>query len=141
MTDARGPLIVVGIDGSDASKHALRWAVGQAELSGAELVALTAWHLPEMYGYVSRDYDVDAANMLEGVLKEVLEPPPAVTVRSRVVEGRAASVLIEASKDADLVVLGTRGRGGFEGMLLGSVSQHTVQHAACPVVVVPRAEK
>jgi nucleotide-binding universal stress UspA family protein len=138
MTNAPGSLIVVGIDGSEASKHALRWAVRQAEQTGAELVALTAWHLPEMYGYVSRDYDVDAANMLEGVLKEVLDPPPPVTERSRVVEGRAASVLIEASKDADLLVVGTRGHGGFEGMLLGSVSQHTVQHAACPVVVVPR---
>lgn len=138
MTSAPAPLIVVGIDGSQSSKHALRWAVRQAEQTGAELVALAAWHLPEMYGYVGRDYDVDAATMLQGVLKEVLDPPPPVTVRPRVVEGRAATVLIEASKDADLLVVGTRGHGGFEGMLLGSVSQHTVQHATCPVVVVPK---
>ena len=137
MTEAHEPVVVVGIDGSESSKHALRWAVRQAQLTGAELVALTAWHLPEMYGYVSRDYDVDAANMLDRVLKEVLDPPPEVRVTPRVVEGRTASVLIDASKDADLLVLGTRGHGGFEGMLLGSVSQHCVNHAACPVVVVP----
>lgn len=138
MTEAPEPIVVVGVDGSQSSKHALRWAVRQAELTGAELVAVTAWHLPEMYGYVSRDYDVDAANILNRVLKGVLDPPPAVQVTPRVVEGRAASVLIEASKDADLLVLGTRGHGGFEGMLLGSVSQHCVHHAACPVVVVPQ---
>lgn len=138
MTEARHAVTVVGIDGSESSKDALRWAARQAELTGTELVAITAWHLPEMYGYVSRDYDVDAANMLDRVLKEVLDPPPAVRVTPRVVEGRTASVLIEASNDADLLVLGTRGHGGFEGMLLGSVSQHCVHHSACPVVIVPR---
>lgn len=141
MTEAHEPVVVVGIDGAESSKQALRWAVRQAKLTGAELVAVTAWHLPEMYGYVSRDYDVDAANLLDRVLTEVLDPLPAVQVTPRVVEGRAASVLIEASKEAELLVLGTRGHGGFEGMLLGSVSQHCVHHAACPVVVVPQRKR
>ncbi|GAB2731415.1 universal stress protein [Nocardioides pakistanensis] len=141
MPEAHEPVVVVGIDGSESSKQALRWAVRQAELTGAELVAVTAWHLPEMYAYVSRDYDVDAANLLDGVLKEVLDPPPDVPVTRRVMEGRAASVLIDASQDADLLVLGTRGHGGFEGMLLGSVTQHCVHHAACPVVVVPQTQE
>lgn len=140
MTESHQPSIVVGVDGSESSKQALRWAVRQAELTGVELVAVTAWHLPEMYAYVSRDYDVDAANLLDQVLKEVLDPIPAVQVTPRVVEGRPASVLIDESKAADLLVLGTRGHGGFEGMLLGSVSQHCVHHADCPVVVVPQTK-
>lgn len=134
-------VVVVGIDGSESSKDALRWAVRQAEMTGAELVAVTAWHLPEMYAYVSRDYDVDAADLVDCVLKEVLDPSLTVQVTPRVVEGRAASVLIDASKDADVLVLGTRGHGGFAGLLLGSVSQHCVHHAACPVVVVPPGKR
>jgi nucleotide-binding universal stress UspA family protein len=137
MPETDRPIVAVGIDGSESSKQPLRWAAKQAKRTGAELVAVTAWHLPEMYGYVSRDYDVDAANLLDRVLKEVLDPPPSARVTPRVVEGRTAPVLIGASKDTDLLVLGTRGHGGFEGMLLGSVSQHCVHDAPCPVVAVP----
>ncbi|MFC5177716.1 universal stress protein [Nocardioides taihuensis] len=135
--DAREPVVVVGVDGSESSKHALRWAARQAELSRARLVAITAWHLPEIYGYVPRDHAHDAETMLRGVVEEVLGASPPVPLEPRVVEGRPAAVLIEASRNADLIVLGTRGHGGFEGMLLGSVSQHCVHHAVCPVVVVP----
>ena len=136
MPDAHGP-VVVGVDGSSSSREALRWAARYAQLAGAELLALIAWHLPEIYAYTGRDYEEDSRKQLEALLLEVLGPEPVVQVTSRVVEGRAAGVLIEASQHAAVLVVGTRGRGGFEGMLLGSVSRHCVEHAACPVVVVP----
>lgn len=136
MTDAHG-LVVVGVDGSPSSREALRWATRYAELTGAELLAVIAWHLPEIYAYTGRDYEEDARRQLETLLMEVLGPEPVVRVTPRVVEGRAAGVLIEESKHAAVLVIGTRGRGGFEGMLLGSVSRHCVEHAACAVVVVP----
>lgn len=131
------PIVVVGIDGSESSKHALRWAARQAEKTGAELVTVTAWHLPDMYRCVSRDCDIDAAQVLEAVLKEVLDPASAVPVTMQAAEGRPATVLLEASKEADLLVLDSHGHGAFDGTLLGSVSQHCLHHATCPVVVVP----
>lgn len=137
MAEPRVPVVVVGVDGSESSKQALRWAARHAEVTGAQLMPVTAWHLPELYAYATRDYEVDAANMLDGVLKEVLDPASTVPVTPRIVQGRAAPVLIAASEEADLLVLGARGHGAFTGMLLGSVSQHCVQHSACPVVVIP----
>lgn len=128
--------IVVGVDGSEPSQEALRWAAHQAQVTGAELVAVIAWHLPEMYGYVGRDYDEDARKALESTLEKVLDPSSPVQVTTRVAEGRPAPVLLETAKDADLLVVGAHGHGFFEGMRLGSVSQHCVHHATCPVVVV-----
>jgi nucleotide-binding universal stress UspA family protein len=136
MNEARAPRIVVGIDGSEPSQDALRWAAQQAQVTGAELVAVIAWHLPEIYAYVNRDYGEDARKALETTLDKVLDPASPVKVSTHVVEGRPASVLLEAAKDADLLVVGAHGHGAFEGMRLGSVSQHCVQHATCPVVVV-----
>jgi nucleotide-binding universal stress UspA family protein len=141
MTKADEPVVVVGVDGSESSRAAVRWAADQAEATGAELVAVIAWHLPEMYAYVSRGYGDDARKMLDATLEKTLDLSSPVKVTTRVLEGRPAAVLLEASKDADLLVVGTRGHGGFEGMLLGSVSQHCVQHATCPVVVVPLSHK
>lgn len=136
MNQARDPRIVVGVDGSEPSQDALRWASQQAQVTGAELVAVIAWHLPEMYGYVGRDYGDDARKALEATLEKVIDPSSPVKVTTRVVEGRPAPVLLDAAKDADLLVVGAHGHGVFEGMRLGSVSQHCVHHATCPVVVV-----
>lgn len=133
-------VIVVGVDGSPSSREALRWAARQAELTGATLRAVEVWHLPNTYGmapdYPDIDFGADVRTELEGILGEVMKDHPDVAVTPVVVEGHPAWVLVEQSQDADLLVVGSHGRGAFTGMLLGSVSQHCVQQAACPVVVV-----
>ncbi|WP_374985813.1 universal stress protein [Streptomyces fradiae] len=133
-------LIVVGVDGSESSRSALRWAARQAALTGAELRPLQAWQLPPAYGMPVDYSDVDVAKQtrrsLDQTIEEVVGAHPEVPVDARVVEGHPAAVLVEASRDADLLVVGSHGRGAFAGMLLGSVSGHCVHHASCPVLVV-----
>lgn len=141
--------IIVGIDGSPSSGEALGWAIEEACLRNAKVVALMAWdylNQPHRPNEDSFDPDFDAARaqafldeLVTDVLREVNRntdlDPAAVEVERRVVLGLPAKVLLEAAADTDLVVVGRRGLGGFKGMLLGSVSQHVVQHAPCPVVV------
>lgn len=128
--------IVVGIDGSAASKDALRQAARYAEMSGDAVHAVIAWHLPEIYGYTPRDYAADARDVLEETIDDVLGPGAHNKVILHVVEGGAAPALLAQCGDAEMLVVGSRGHGGFTGMLLGSVAQHVVQHACCPVLVV-----
>lgn len=134
--------IVVGVDGSEASRDALTWAARQAELTGATLQVIMTWHIPTAaYGAqipMPSDYDfiADSERELGNVVSEVLGPQPGVGVSMVVMEGHPANRLIEASVGADLLVVGSRGHGAFSGMLLGSVSEHCVAHASCPVVVV-----
>jgi nucleotide-binding universal stress UspA family protein len=141
--------IVVGIDGSESSKHALRWAIRQAELTGASVEAINAWEIPLYVGVapmIETGADIEALTKAgEQILAETLaevagEHPPAV-IRTRVVQGHPAFALLQAAEGADLLVLGCRGHGGFVGALLGSVSQYCVQHAACPVVVIREPHK
>ncbi|TVS87014.1 universal stress protein [Mycobacterium helveticum] len=137
--------MVVGVDGSPGSEGALRWAAKQAQLTGAELHAITSWQTPSAYGYYVDYSDADAAaeaqKTLEQVISKSLGTPPSVPVVTSVVKGQPAEVLVEASRSAELLVVGSRGRGTFTAMLLGSVSQHCVQHAACTVVVVRPPQK
>ncbi|AEW99532.1 universal stress protein [Streptantibioticus cattleyicolor] len=134
------PRIVVGIDGSAPSKAALRWAMRQAELSGAVVEPVLARREPleSWYGLAENQsyYDEAAGNYLAEVVDEVLGADRAGEVRPKVVQGHAAAVLVEAAQGADLLVIGHRGLGGLAGSLLGSVSRYCVQHATCPVVVV-----
>lgn len=137
--------IVVGVDGSAGSRQALAWAVEEARLRGATLDVVHAWHEPYVGGYpytlVSYDpgeWEASARELLRKVLAEV--DTAGITVEKVVVHGLAARSLIEAAKGADLVVVGTRGLGGFSGLLLGSVSSHVVHHAPCPTVVVRPGE-
>lgn len=139
MSDG-GRVIVAGVDGSRNSTDALRWAARQAELTGGRVHAVIVWRLPVSYRYAPDYSDVDfvedARKTLDDAVAETLGPKPEVPVVTRVLEGHPAQVLIEATRDADLLVVGSHGHGAFAGMLLGSVSQHCVQHAHCPVVVV-----
>lgn len=136
--------IMVGVDGSPPSRTALTWAAAEAADHGAELVVLTVWErtlLPPMgSGGVPQSPVPDpgqrATEDLLAVIKEELGEDPPVLVQPRAKEGSPAKVLIEHSADADLLVVGTRGRGGFIGLVLGSVSQHVAAYAKCPVTVV-----
>jgi len=122
----------------------LTWAAAEAADHGADLVVLTVWEhtlLPPMgSGGVPPSPVPDpgqrATEDLLTVIKAELGEDPPVVVQPRVKEGNPAEVLIKQSADADLLVVGTRGRGGFKGLLLGSVSQHVAAHAKCPVTVV-----
>lgn len=137
--------IVVGVDGSDGSKAALRWAVGQAELTGAKVEAVAAWEYPATYGWAPMYSDDETLpeltkKQVSETVRDTLGADAADLIGVTVTEGQSAHVLLTSSAGADLLVVGRRGRGGFAGLLLGSVSQHCVHHASCPVVVVPRAE-
>ena len=136
--------IVVGVDGSPGSRKALTWAAAEAADHRAELVVVNVWEhtfLPPAGSVtVSERYVPDpsqaTAEELVGVIKEELGEEPPVIVQPRVKQGSPAKVLIEESGGADLLVVGTRGHGGFAGLVLGSVSQHVAAYAQCPVVVV-----
>lgn len=140
--DATEPKVVVGVDGSPSSYGALRWAVRYAGLVGAGTVdAVAVWELPGLYGWsapaVDMDVDEDEARQrMRKELTDVLGAEAAGSVRTHVVHGNPADVLLRAAEDAEVLVVGSRGRGGFARALLGSVSQHVSQHARCPVVIV-----
>lgn len=139
MTSTR-PLIVVGIDGSEASKDALAWAAHQAQLTGSDIQAVLAWSIPAAYGYVPIAYDVDyegdAGKEAERLVDEVLGIDRAVTVTATAIEGHPAKVLVDAAQHASMLVVGSSGHGAFAGRLLGSVSENCARHATCPVVIV-----
>jgi nucleotide-binding universal stress UspA family protein len=146
-------VIVVGVDHSAGSKEALRFALEEARLRRATLRAVHAWR--DAYigwsgigaGVPPADDDLhefrDAAlSVLDSTLQEAIPDPAGVEVERRLVEGAPAAVLVEESRDADLLVVGSRGLGGFAQLLLGSVSQQCAHHAECPVVIVrPRSAK
>jgi nucleotide-binding universal stress UspA family protein len=136
--------VLVGVDGSLGSRRALAWAANEARQHNAELHVLTAW-LPPVppvgIGYAGYVTDLPDAGQIAAreqadTVERELGDSPDVMVKQETIEGHAAERLIEASADADLVVVGCRGHGGFTGMLLGSVSQHLAAHAKCPVTVI-----
>jgi nucleotide-binding universal stress UspA family protein len=136
--------IVVGVDGSNGSKTALRWALTQAQLTGATVEAVAAWQSPAMigysYGWVPTPYEGESiAGATEKVLAQTVADLAGAPDRTRttVAEGPPAQVLLKAAAGADMLVVGSRGHGAFAGMLLGSVSQHCIQHAPCAVAVIP----
>jgi nucleotide-binding universal stress UspA family protein len=140
MMTAQEKRIVVGVDGSESSKAALRWAIRQARLTGCSVDAVTAWRYPSTYGLAPLgdegvDLESDASKALIAALNEVSGLEPDVSVRPQVSEGRAGEVLLRAAKGADLLVVGNRGHGEFASALLGSVSLYCVLHAHCPVLI------
>ncbi|MBD0693190.1 universal stress protein [Streptomyces sp. CBMA123] len=132
--------IVVGIDGSEPSKAALRWAVDQAVLTGAAVHAVAAWEYPALYGWfapmVDEGFEQAAHRTLTAEVDGIVGPERPVEIRESLVPGHAAEVLLEAAENADLLVLGSRGRGTFARTLLGSVSTRCAVHGVCPVVIV-----
>ena len=136
--------IVVGVDGSEASVEALRQAQILAVPLSATLVALASWDVPPVYdGYVAMgidDFDVRAGQILQETVAKAFGQETPANVEPRLVQGHPRYTLIEASRDADMVVVGRRGHGGFGGLLIGSVSSALVAHAHCPVLVVHTPE-
>lgn len=137
--------VVVGVDGTLPSLRAVVFALTEARLRGGSVVAVIAWHEPYVgpaLGAAAADPAVladGAAETLERVLDEVRADDWGVPVERRVLRGRAGDVLLRVADTGGLVVVGSRGRGGLTGVVLGSVAQQLVRDAACPVVVVPSA--
>lgn len=137
--------VLVGIDGSKESKEALCWADEEARLRGAPLHVLHAWAPGFQVGpglmpmpLPVETMKADAEAFLDAVVVEALGEERAVEVERRLVEAPAAFGLVRAASPRDLVVVGSRGQGGFAGLLLGSVSQQVAHHATCPVVILRR---
>lgn len=138
--------IVVGIDDSPGARRALRWAAREARLHGVRLDVIHVWAVPAQWaqGY-GVEWTIDLAELggdAQSVAEELVEGTLSADERPEhlkvaAIEGNPSGVLLEASKSADMLVVGTRGRGGFARLLLGSVSNAIVHHAVCPVVVIP----
>jgi nucleotide-binding universal stress UspA family protein len=132
--------IVVGVDASEESKAALRWAARYATSIGADLDVVHAWHvLDEQAWLQSLPPPADPTDIARKALSHVVDEvvtPGTLRVQTSVLEGHAARVLVNASKGADMLVVGNRGFGGFDGLLLGSVSGHCATHATCSVVII-----
>jgi nucleotide-binding universal stress UspA family protein len=137
--------LVVGVDGSPSSRAALRWAVRHAELTKGIVTAIAAWDYPVFYGMeiegVFDDVQHAAEQALASTVAEIVRDRAGVEVRQEVAHGNPTQVLLDAARDADLLVVGSRGHGGFAAALLGSVSQHCAQHSACPVVIVREQDR
>lgn len=140
-----GQSIVVGVDGSPAASAALRWAAVHAARMGAELRVLNVWDIPT--GWAGADLVVaDLRRDLEEIARETVADAvdaarswgePGIEVRGEQLCGSPARLLIEASRSADLLVVGNVGHSPVSGLLLGSVADSVVRHAACPVAVIP----
>lgn len=152
MTEVQGQQggrIVAGVDGSESSRAALAWAVRQAALTGAAVDAVHAWHEPASYAYgygysmalPMPDVEKFERQVLDEAIAEAADLAPRVEIRPVLVQDNAARALLDAAKGADLLVVGSRGHGGFAEALLGSVGQHCVHHAECPVVVIRGARR
>ena len=140
--------IIVGVDGSPASVEAIKWAVGEAKRRGdAAVVALHAWHdvytagAPYTVAVTPVDYAKVGGRVLDRAIAQATGEATDIEIGRVVVHDGPAIALLDAATSDDLIVVGSRGRGGFAGLLLGSVSQQVVHHARCPVVVIPAGWK
>jgi nucleotide-binding universal stress UspA family protein len=141
--------IVVGVDGSKGGVEALKFAIEEARVRGAEVKAVSAWEVPATAygsGIVPIPVDPNAYKTIaQGALDKSLEAAGAsaagVSVTPFLHQGHPANVLVAEAHDADLLVVGSRGLGGFKGLLLGSVGQQCAHHATCPVTIVPNGSR
>jgi nucleotide-binding universal stress UspA family protein len=132
--------IVAGIDGSPASLDALAWAGRQASLTAASVEIVMTWDWPASYGWaIPYPSDFDPSESTQTAAAEAATglraKYPDIEISTRVEEGHPAPVLVEASKGASLLVVGSRGHGEFVGMLIGSVSEFCATNAHCPVLI------
>jgi nucleotide-binding universal stress UspA family protein len=138
MPSTDAGVIVVGVDGSDGSRDALRWATGQATLDGSSIRAVASWRWPSYVTRVPPGTDLQAET--ERTLHEMVEPLRAefaeLELSEHVIQGPAGPSLLTQAEGATLLVVGARGRAAFPGMLLGSVAEYCVRNGPCPVVVV-----
>jgi nucleotide-binding universal stress UspA family protein len=138
-------VIVVGVDGSEGSGEALRLAAAEAALRGAKLRIVCAWEIPAtvyagawgMAADQSSGFEERAREVAAEAGAEVARTEPSVDWECRAVHGQAADVLARESRGCELLVVGSRGRGGFKSLVLGSVSLQVVHHATCPVMIAP----
>jgi len=137
-------MIVVGVDGSKCSHSALRFALNEARIRHTKLRIVVVWHVPlAAYGagwappppHLAEDSEAAASEVLAEALQLVMEDG-GVEIEQVVREGQPTDVLVEESAEAEMLVLGSRGRGGFRELMLGSVSQQCAHHARCPVTIV-----
>lgn len=136
--------IVVGTDGSEHARHAVRWAVKEAQLRDAHLSVVLVWSPPGAMSSMGpltapidlSEWEQSAKEALEADVADAAAAMPEPDLDTAVVRGYPSQVLLDRASDADLLVVGSRGRGGFRGLLLGSVSQHCATHADVPVAVV-----
>lgn len=133
--------IVVGIDGSDSSRAALRWAVCQAKFTHAPLEIISTWQHPTNYDRTKPlaqtiDFEAIARRALDESISVAVDSDCDCDITTKVIQGHPAPTLVDHSRSASLVVVGSRGHGKFVGMLVGSVSEFLTAHAHCPVVVV-----
>lgn len=143
MSDFRK--IVVGVDGSPASLKAVLWAAHEAKLRNSEIEILHSWSMPFVADPLAMmpmmfpvEEMVSGANKVVAVAAAIItDVDSKIHVGTRVERGAASEYLIAAGKSADLLVVGSRGHGGFAGLLLGSVAHQVANHATCPVVIVP----
>ena len=146
--------IVVGVDGSAESTEALRWAIAEARLRGTNVRVLNACHFPAAMATShflggrpvsepllhAEQFHKHAERLLEHTVSDVAGDDAGVRIDQTVIEGHPSEALVTAANDADLLVVGSRGHGGFAGLLLGSVSQACAHHANCPVVIIRRRD-
>lgn len=137
--------IVVGVDGSPASLKALLWAADEAKLRDSEIEILHSWSMPFVVDPMAmmpmmfpvEEMVAEANKIVIAAKAKVAGVDSKIKVLTRVERGAASEHLITAAKSADLLVVGSRGHGGFAGLLLGSVAQQVANHTTCPVVIVP----
>jgi nucleotide-binding universal stress UspA family protein len=140
--------IVVGVDGSPGAAAALAWAAAEARLRNTGLLLMTAYRYPLAFAgtgadpaLAAPDEQREATDILDAAVREAAAALEGLDVQRRVAAGEAPGhALVDASADAQLLVLGVRGRNGLSGITLGSVSRHCVGRAHCPVVVVPASD-
>ncbi|WP_042386924.1 universal stress protein [Streptacidiphilus melanogenes] len=144
QSGGRAPdVIVVGVDGSQHAGEALRAAIRQAELTDSLVHAVLAWEWPSIFsvpepvpGQEGLTFEEQAQLRLDAAVEAVAGPGPHPRIRKRALQGSPTQVLLDAARDAVLLVVGSRGYGGFKGIMLGSVSHHLAQYAPCSVLIV-----
>ncbi len=142
-TPRKAAAVVVGVDGSPESILALQWAQTLAAALGCTILAISAWHLETVYGpYPVSDWDgeSEAQQLLDQALDKAFGADRPEGMIAEVRRGRPVQILLNLAQSAQMLILGSRGHGGFAGLLLGSVSSACAAHAQCPVLVVHAAQ-